>query len=249
MFSPEIVALIAFTFLLAGFIKGAIGLGLPVVVLAMLAATLGMRDALALFLIPGIASNIWQMLSGPWLRQLFRRMWPFLAAAVAGIWIGTWVLARADTALLEALLGGILIVYSIFSLATPQLPAPGRRERWMSPLAGGTGGVMFGMTGIFIVPGILYLQALGLKRDMFVQAMGLTFITISTTLTVAMAGRDLVSVEQAAVSAAALVPTFAGLYLGRRVRHRVSEQGFRRIFFVALIFAGGYMIWRGLMLV
>ena len=248
MYSIETAVLIAGTFLLAGFIKGAIGLGLPIVVLTMLAATLGMREALALFLIPGIVANIWQMLSGPWLGQLVRRMWPFLLAAVVGIWMGTWVLANADTALLEALLGGVLIVYSIFSLLTPQLPPPGQREGWMAPLAGGTGGVMFGMTGIFIVPGILFLQTLGLQRDMFVQALGLTFITISSTLTVSMAGRDLVSVEEAMVSAAALVPTFLGLYLGRSVRHRVSEAMFRRLFFVALIFSGLYMIWRALAL-
>ena len=248
MYSIEMGALIAFTFLAAGFIKGAIGMGLPIVVLTLLAATLGIREALALFLIPGIAANIWQMLSGPWLGQLFRRMWPFLLAAVGGIWLGTWVLANADTALLEALLGAVLIVYSVFSLLTPQLPPPGRREGWMSPLAGGAGGVVFGMTGIFIVPGILYLQTLGMKRDMFVQALGLTFITISTTLTVSMAGRDLVSVEEVLTSAAALVPTFLGLYLGRSVRHRISEAAFRQLFFVALIFSGLYMIVRALLL-
>lgn len=243
MYGIETAALIAATFLAAGFIKGAIGLGLPVVVLGLLAPALGMREALALFLIPAIAANSWQMLSGPWLGQLFRRMWPFLLAAAIGIWMGTWVLANADTALLEALLGAVLIVYSIFSLLTPQLPPPGRRERWMAPLAGGAGGVMFGMTGIFIVPGILYLQTLGLKRDMFVQALGLTFITISSTLTVSMAGRNLVSVEEAMASAVLLVPTFLGLYLGRRVRHHISETAFRRFFFIALIVAGLYMIW------
>ena len=228
MWTPEVALLIGFTFLTAGFVKGAVGLGLPVVVLAMLAATLGVRDALALFLIPGIASNLWQALSGDALGQLVRRMWPFLLAAAVGIWFGTGILASADVRLLEALLGALLITYSAFSLMTPQLPPPGRREGWMSPVAGGLGGVMFGMTGIFLVPGLLYLQTLGLKRDVFVQAMGLTFVTISTALTVAMAGRNLVSADQATASAAAVVPTFAGLFLGRRIRHLVSEVGFRR---------------------
>lgn len=248
IWSLEIGALIAVTFLTAGFVKGAIGLGLPVVVLAMLAATLGLRDALALFLIPGIVSNIWQMLAGPALGELFRRMWSYLLAAVVGIWLGTGILAGADTRLLEALLGGLLILYSAFSLLTPQLPPPGRREGWMSPLAGGLGGLMFGMSGVFIVPGILYLQTLGLRRDVFVQALGLTFVTISTTLTLAMAGRDLVSAEQAMASTAALVPTFAGLFLGRRLRHLISERGFRRIFFLALVFVGLFMIWRSVVL-
>ncbi len=242
MWTFETVALVAISFLLGGFVKGAVGLGLPVVVLAALAATLGLKTALALLLVPAVVSNIWQALAGPALGVLLRRMWSFLLAAVVGIWLGTAVLARADPALLEAALGGLLVAYSAVALITPQIPPPGERERWLSPLAGGLGGVVFGMTGLFIVPGILYLQTLGLKRDHFVQALGLTFVTISATLAVAMTGRDLVTLEQAAMSAAALVPTGLGLLLGTRLRHLVSEAGFRRLFFVALIGVGLYML-------
>ena len=48
MWEPEIVALVVGTFLLAGFIKGVIGMGLPVVALAFLGSTLGMREALTI---------------------------------------------------------------------------------------------------------------------------------------------------------------------------------------------------------
>ena len=114
----------------------------------------------------------------------------------------------------------------------------------MSPVAGGLGGVAFGMTGIFIVPGILYLQALGLKRDVFVQALGLTFVTISTSLLIGMAGRNLISGEQALVSTLAVAPTLAGLALGQRIRHRISEVLFRRLFFIALFGVGIYNLVR-----
>lgn len=240
----ETVVLVGLTFFFGGLVKGAIGLGLPVVVLAILAPALGLKAALAIFLVPGVVTNIWQALSGPHLGDLARRLWPFLAAAVGGIALGAQVLKDADTALLEALLGGLLIAYSVTSLVAMQLPPPGRRERWMGPLAGGFGGLLFGMAGIFIVPGILYLQTLGMKRDMFVQALGLTFLTISTALAVSLTGVGLVSVAQAALSAAAVAPTALGIWAGVRVRHRISEKGFRRLFFVGLIGAGAFMIWR-----
>ncbi|MCP1336898.1 sulfite exporter TauE/SafE family protein [Futiania mangrovi] len=244
----ETAAYIALTFFIGGFVKGASGLGLPVVVLAMLAPIVGLKTALALFLIPGVVTNIYQALAGPAFLRLVARLWSFLLAAMVGIWIGTGVLAGADTRLLEALLGALLVLYSTFSLLTPQLPPPGRHEAWMSPAAGGAGGLLFGMAGVFIVPGLLYVQTLGFKRDILVQAMGITFVTISTSLLFSMAGRSLVTTDQATISVAALVPTFIGLYLGQKVRHRISEEGFRKLFFAALILVGSYMLAHGLLM-
>ena len=65
MWEPEVVALVVGTFLLAGFIKGVIGMGLPVVALAFLGSTLGVREALTIMLIPGLATNTYQALAGP----------------------------------------------------------------------------------------------------------------------------------------------------------------------------------------
>lgn len=242
MLSLPLLALTLATFLVGGLVKGALGLGLPVIVLAVLAPTLGLKTALAVFLLPAILSNIWQALTGPALRELLARLWPFLGAAVLGIWIGTGVLASAETRWLEAMLGGLLIAYAAVALLTPQIPPPGRHERWMSPAAGGLAGALFGVTGLFIVPGILYLQALGLRRDVFVQALGLTFVTISISLGAGMASRALLTVETAQLSALAVVPTFLGLAIGKRLRGKVSEGQFRKLFFFGLFLVGTYMI-------
>ncbi|MDT8342870.1 MAG: sulfite exporter TauE/SafE family protein [Thermohalobaculum sp.] len=238
------IAAVVLGFVLGGAVKGALGLGMPVVVLALLAPLIGLKSAIAVMIVPSIASNIWQALAGPSLGALIRRLWPFLGGAQIGIWIGVGVLAGAQTDTLEVLLGTLLAAYSAFALLTPQLPPPGRREVWMSPLAGGAGGVLFGMTGIFIVPGILYLQTLGLGRDRFVQALGITFLTISTGLALAMGSHDLISPDLALLSAGAVVPAFVGLWLGQRLRHRISEDLFRRVFFIALLVVGIVMIAR-----
>lgn len=244
---PWGLALVAVTFLAGGIVKGALGLGLPVVVLAVLAPVLGLKSALALFLAPGLVSNFWQALSGPHLRALVARLWPFLGAAVCGIALGVQVLAGEDTRALEALLGLLLLGYSVFSLATPQIPPPGPREPWMGPLAGGAGGVMFGMTGIFIVPGILYLQALGMDRDRLVQGLGLTFMTISSTLAVGMGSHGLVTPGLLTVSIGAIPFVLAGFAIGERLRRYISEAAFRRAFFIGLIGASLFQIWRSLM--
>lgn len=242
MLTPETVLLVVAAFAIGGFIKGAIGMGLPVVVLTLLVMIMPLKAAMAIFLIPGVASNLWQATNGPFLPDLLRRLWPYLLASAMGILGGVLLTADTPTDGLVMVLGSLLIVYSIFSLAGPRLPAPGRHERWISPIAGASGGIMFGMVGVYIIPGLLYLETLRLPRDQMVQAMGLTFVTISATLGLSMAGVDLVTGEMALLSVLGLIPVFAGIWAGRRIRHRISEAFYRKLFFISLILSGIYMI-------
>ncbi len=245
MASPELLALIVLTFFVAGLIKGTVGLGLPIVVLVFLAVPLGITQAIALMLIPGIATNLFQAFVGPDFFGLLRRLWSYLLACIIGIGIGVNLLSTVSQDGALATLGLMLALYSAFSLRSPQIRPPGRYEGLLSPIMGGTGGVIFGVTGTFIIPGIIYLQALGLKKDKLVQALGITFITLNITLLSAFLTKGFVASDNIALSFACILPTAIGLWLGQRVRHRVSEAVFRTVFFWALLAAGLYFIWAG----
>lgn len=245
MLTVGIIALVTVTFLCAGFIKGAVGMGIPVVALAFLAAPLGLKATLAMVVAPCVVSNTWQALAGRHLGEILRRLWGYLAASCAGIWFGVGVLAGSSGEVLLGLLGLLLCVYSLVSLFRPQIPPPERsREPYYGPIAGGLGGIMFGMTGTYIVPGLLYLQALGFKRDALVQAMGVTFAVITAALGAAFAGRNLLTGDMVALSLYAIVPTGVGWLLGWRYRKRISEMLFRRLFFSTLIVIGIYYMIR-----
>ena len=239
MFSPELLIAIALTFVAAGFVKGAIGLGLPTVTLALLTLPLGLKPTLGILVIPLLVTNAWQALQGGYRKELIGRLWLFLTAAIVTVYAGVQVLATARSEVLVAILGVILIVNSIISFTRFRIPPPRpERERLWSGLCGGLGGVMFGMTGNFIVPGILFLQALNLKRDMMVQALGLTFCTISAALALSMTQRSMLTPDLMAVSAGALVPAALGLWLGTRYRKSISEEQFRKIFYAGLLVIG-----------
>lgn len=230
----ETIGLVMAAFIVAGFVKGVIGLGLPTVSLALLALALGLREAMALMLIPAFATNLWQGLAGGNFKNLVKRIWPLLAAACPAIWVGAGILARADALQLAAILGLMIFIYAGLSLARFDVPPPGRHERWMSPLIGGVTGILTGLTGSFVMPGVLYLQALGLSRHDLVQAMGISFCVSTLVLGISLAGHSLLPADLGLLSAGALVPAAAGMMLGTWVRNRLSEERFRKIFFLAL---------------
>lgn len=246
MWQPETLILLSCTFALAGFVKGVVGLGLPTVSLALLTVVLGLKDAMALMLIPSIVTNIWQALVGGAFLAIVKRIWSLLLAAGVGVWIGAGWLAGADPKLLSGLLGLLLCIYSAISLATPQMPPPGRWEGGLSPLVGGVTGVITGLTGSFVVPAVLYLQALGLPRDMLVQAMGIAFTFALIALAVSLAGHNLLAREAGVLSGISLIPAALGMLAGQHVRKRIPERRFRMVFFCALLGLGAYLVVRAL---
>ena len=242
MFDSVALAAIAGTFLLAGVAKGVVGFGLPTVSLALLTVAFGLPQAMALMLVPAFVSNVWQALAGGRPLALLGRIWPFLLMAGVTVWLGALALTRVDVQLLSALLGLLLVAYSVVSLAGLKLSLTARQEAWAGPLIGSVNGVLTGMTGSYVVPGVMFLQAIGLPRDQLVQAMGMLFLVSTLALGLALGGNDFLSLELGLASAAALVPALAGMALGQRLRQRLPERRFRQVFFVALLLLGGYIV-------
>ena len=130
------------------------------------------------------------------------------------------------------------------SLATPQMPQPGRWERWFTPTIGAISGLFNGLVGIFAVPGVLYLQALGWPRDTLIQAMGLLFTVGAMALGLAFIGNRLISVEQGILSVGTLLPAALGMVIGQNLRRHLSEEVFRKLFFLILLMVGAYIATR-----
>jgi uncharacterized membrane protein YfcA len=242
MFDALTILAVVGTFLIAGTVKGVIGLGLPTVSLALLTVAIDLPNAMALLLVPSFVTNLWQAVVGGKGGAILRRLWPFLLMATATVWLGAAALIRVDLALLSALLGVLLVVYSAASLAGLRFTITSRQEAWVGPLVGSANGILTGMTGSFVVPGVFFLQAIGLSRDLLIQAMGMLFTVSTLALAFALRANDLLTIELGTLSAAALLPAIIGMVLGRRIRQGLSEQLFQRIFFVALLILGAYII-------
>lgn len=238
--------LILAVFLIAGLVKGVAGFGLPTVSIALLALVRPLPEAMALMLVPSLATNLWQAFAGGALRQVAPRIGPFLACAAVACFLAAGQLVRADVALLSGLLGVTLVASAALALAAPSLPAPApRTERWLAPPMGAVSGAIAGLTGSFLVPAAPWLQAIRLPREQFVQGFGLGVVLVNGALAAGLAGGGLLPAEIGLASLAGLVPAFAGMALGRRVRLRLDEAAFRRVVQVALGLVGLWLALRG----
>ena len=105
-------------------------------------------------------------------------------------------------------------------------------------MIGLTTGLVTGGTGVFIIPAVPYLQALGLSKDDLIQAMGLSFTISTIALAVGLTGGGAFHLENVAASALAVVPALLGMWLGTMVRSRISPATVRRWFLICLILLG-----------
>lgn len=233
---------IAATFVVAGMVKGVIGLGLPTITLAILTVALDLPQAMALLLVPSFVTNLWQGVVGGNLMMILKRLWPFLAPACLLVWLGGQMFALMDHRLLTLLLGALIALYAGLNLAGVRLHLSKGQESWAGPVLGAVNGVLTGMTGSFVMPGVLFLQAIGLSRDVLVQAMGVLFTLSTAALALALHGGGLLSADLGLVSLAGVIPALVGMVLGQQVRKRLSEALFRKVFFWALLALGGYII-------
>jgi len=239
--SPGVMALVAAVFLVAGLVKGLVGMGLPATSVALLAATLGLQQAMALMVAPSLFANLWQSASGGHLRALLARMWPFLVALVPMVWVGAALLPVIGAAAPSLLLAVVLWTYAFLGWRAPRVPAMGRREAWLAPLLGLLNGLVTGLTATFVLPGLIYLHSLGLRRDHLIQAMGILFTVSTAAIGLALGGLDQYSHDLVVLSLLSVVPTWIGMVAGRRLRRRLSDARFRQCYFAALAVLGAWI--------
>jgi uncharacterized membrane protein YfcA len=173
-------------FLLAGFVKGVIGLGLPTVSIGLLGLLMTPAQAAAILVVPSLVTNIWQAAVGGELLALARRLWPVLAGICIGTFIGAALLPHDDSGQATIWLGLALVLYAAFGLVKGHFAVPERAEIWLGLLVGLATGAITVATGIFVMPGTPYIQSLKFDRDKMVQALGLSFTVSTITLALAL---------------------------------------------------------------
>jgi uncharacterized membrane protein YfcA len=240
MIEPLLI-LIAAAFLLAGFVKGVVGLGLPTVAMGLLAVSMPPAQAIAIMIAPAIVTNIWQTFVGPYFRDIIRRLWPLLVGTATGIWLNGGMLTGLYARYGGIVLGLLLVTYAIIGLSRFSFSVPPPHEKWIGGIVGLITGAISATSGIQVIPSMPYLQAIGMEKDELVQALGVFFTVATVALAFNLTSAGLLTAATALPGAVAMVAAFTGMFIGQAVRSRMQPEAFRRWFLIAMILLGLYL--------
>ncbi len=243
---PLVLVLCALALLLAGSVKGTLGIGMPLVAVPLMSLLVPVPVAVALLPMPILLANLWQAFAGGYFVASVRRFWPVIISLVVGVLLGARLLASLDRSLLYLVVGVGVIVFSLSGRFAPGFRLSARAERPLGVLAGflaGTVGGISTMYGPVLVP---YLVALRLPKDEFVGAIGTLYLIGIVPLLAAFAGFGLMGPAEFAWSSAAVVPVAAGVVFGQWLRRHVDQQRFARAVLTLLLFTGASLVWRAL---
>jgi hypothetical protein len=243
---PFLITIAVFAFIVAGCVKGVIGLGLPLTSISILGTVMDLRQAIPLIVVPVLVTNAWQATRGGALGAQFRRFWSLNLLLCVGTWGGTVLLFIVDPAILLITLGLVVVVYALINLFAVVVRAPADSEGWLSPAVGFFSGILTGATGSVGTPVAIYMQALGLEKEAFLQAISLSFFITAAVWIVALADQSAFDRDTTIITLGAVIPAFVGMWIGQVLRNRLSEEKFRHWVFIFLVVVGANLIRKGI---
>ena len=244
---PSLLMLAALAFALGGLVKGTVGLGLPTIAIALLATFIGLREAIAITIIPLVATNLVQVIQGGSPLALIKRFGVLNATAAIGLWVGTEILWAVDPRWLQIALGCVLIFNAVLQFSRFALRIRQSREPALSVPVGMVSGLVGGMTGSQGIVIAMYLSALDLTKNQYVQGIGLSFFLTGLVWMVAIAAQGAFTLSSLTASVLGLVVALIAMAMGRSVRDRLPQERFRQVVFVILGLLGANLIRRAVL--
>ncbi|MEX0998701.1 MAG: sulfite exporter TauE/SafE family protein [Thermodesulfobacteriota bacterium] len=238
----HILIIVYATFFAAAFIKGLTGLGFVSLCLPVIALFIKLEEAIPLVVLPSLLSNVIMIYQTGRLKQSLRRFWLLYISALPGIYAGVLILNMVGNYAAKIVLGILSIAYSLLLLLKIDISIPEKNERILSVPVGLTNGFLNGLTGTQIIPMLPYLLSLKLDRNGMINAINLGFTLSIIVLLIIFGKFDLISLETLKYSIVGAIPVAAGIYLGGKLRHKISEERFKLAVLIILIIIGVNLI-------
>lgn len=234
-FSLFILSYIFIVYLICGVIKGTIGFGMPTVSISLLVFFIDVKVIIALILIPTIIVNFYQLSRGGNFKKIFNETKFFLFSSTIFIFPGSYLLNLINSQFIILFIALVLFINSILFLTNIKYTLSSYKSPLIQILIGSINGVIIGMTSIYTMPLIFLLQSLRYNKDTTVQFLGIAFFLYPIAQLLSFTNLNLISLEIVKISFLALIPIFLGLYIGQKIRKKISESLFQKFFYYMLL--------------
>ena len=236
---------------IAAFLHGISGFGFPMLSTAALSSEYSLSMAVTLVIVPCLLLNLWMLNSHPKhsLLQSIRHYtvyyWPLILSSLAGSVLGVKLLVWINEAYLKLLLGLVIIFYVLDQLRASPFRVSNSLLSMLS--FGLLAGVIGGATNAMAPFLMMYLLSCQLTKTDIVIISNLNFM-VSKLVQLALLFPVLVTLHshQRQLLVGITLCALVGIWLGGKIRHRLSQQHFKYLVLVFLFGLGSYALWQSI---
>lgn len=228
-------------YIVASAIKGLTGLGFSTSCLPILALRLDLKVAIPLVIIPSIVSNVTLMIQAGRFREVMRRFWPLYVSTIPGLLVGLFILISINVDVARAILGLVLVAYTLLALSNRPFRLSGDWERKLKIVVGLSTGFVNGLTGSQVMPVLPYLMSLNLHRKVFVQAINISFTLSSIVMLFGMNHLGYLTANTFWIAVSSLVPVLLTVHGAGILRNRLSVALYRNLILIFLLIMGAIL--------
>ena len=244
-YAPWVIGWCFFALWCGGFIKGALGVGTPLLTVPMMALVLPPQMAIAIMAIPVVVANLWQFAQAERSSAVVARFWPTFIAILIGTWFGVKILSVIDEKTLLVVVGLAVIGFALLQGSRFRLHLPDRMVKPAGVFFGGASGLIGGLSSFFGPMLIVYLISIrGLGKNQFVSSISFLYVSAVVPWTITLYLFGILDQRLLIFSALATIPVTIGLLIGQRIRQGISDARFQYLIIGILMVSGISMLWR-----
>lgn len=243
--TPGLIVLLAVSLVIAGLVKGVIGVGMPTVAFPLLSMLVDVQTAVMLLSVPLVLSNIPQALEGGFVGQTLWGLTPVLVGMIPGVWIGVTILLNVDPAVANIVAGAVVILVAALILLAPKLQVG---QRMIGPVglgAGFCGGLLGGIAALSGPLVFIFLLAKGLSGRAFTKEASMFLMVSSALLASALMSSRQFDWHDVLISTLATAPVVVGMLVGQKIRDAIPADAFKKLVVLAVLLSGAHLVWKG----
>lgn len=222
-------------FLVAGTVKGSLGIGFPAVAMSILPIIIEPALGVALLAIPIFVTNGIQFLTVKGWPAIVRRFLVAGAATALTIFIVVQFIGEVPSRWVGVAVGASLVLFSLASLLKFDLRL---NEGVAQQLVVGISSGLLGGVSAVKAPIMIYTVGLKLPREVFICAAGFLFFSGGVGLAAGAFTSSLLNGVTTVLSLGCCAAALVGFRVGAIVRQKLSEKLFRQILLWTILALG-----------
>jgi uncharacterized protein len=167
-------------------------------------------------------------------------------ALAAGIGIGAQILVRLQESTLYLIMGSLVLTQPAVRLFRPNTIISDKTQRIAAPVVSFVSGIVGGMSGFFGPLIMVYLAMTRLPKDIFTATVAVLFFVGGIALAAFLAQLGIMTKNDLLMSCIALAPAAGGIYIGQKIRAKISQGQFDKALTVMMFLMGISLLWKGL---